>query len=430
MGTLNFGGARRDRTVDLLHAMQALSQLSYGPTRRPRILDQTPRSVNGLPMQNRRLKWLLCLFAPLLPLGHGESHASEQPALNLTTVARGLERPWGLAFLPDGRFLVTEKPGRLRIVSNDGQLSNPVSGIPTVFADGQGGLFDVALDPRFPDEPWIYLAFAEDRGGGTNATAVIRGKLVGEALVQGEVIFRQQPAVESSGHFGGRLVFAGDGRLFITLGERSAKPFTVRAQNLDDHFGKVVRIERDGGIPTDNPFAGKTGARAEIWSLGHRNVQGAARHPETGELWISEHGPMGGDEVNVARPGRNYGWPVITYGKAYSGDAIGIGTHRDGLEQPLHYWVPSIATCGIAFVTSGRYPAWRGNLLVAGLRGKTIARLTLDGERVIGEERLFESLGERIRDVRQGPDGYLYLLTDSPQGRLLRVEPAASSGSP
>ncbi len=430
MGTLNFGGARRDRTVDLLHAMQALSQLSYGPTRRPRILDQMPQSVNGLHMSRLCLIPALCALALITLPGCGESRRTERIVVNLTTVARDLDRPWSLAFLPDGRFLVTERPGRLRIVSADGQLSEPVSGVPAVFADGQGGLFDVVLDPHFPDEPWIYLAFAEDRGAGTNATAVFRGRLEGLSLTDGKIVFRQQPAVASPAHFGGRLVFGADGRLFVTLGERSARQFSVRAQSLDDHFGKIVRVERDGSIPADNPFAGRAEARAEIWSLGHRNVQGAALHPETGELWTSEHGPMGGDEVNIARAGRNYGWPVITYGKAYSGGSIGVGTHRDGMEQPLHYWVPSIATCGIAFVTSDRYPEWRGNLLVAGLRGKTVARLTLDGERVVGEERLFGGLEERIRDIRQGPDGFLYLLTDSPQGRLLRVEPAANAGSP
>ena len=351
-------------------------------------------------------------------------------AITVTTVAPGLEQPWGLAFLPDRRLLVTERPGRLRIVTLDGQVSAPISGVPAVFAQGQGGLFDVALDPHYPDESWIYLSYAEDRGDGTNATAVFRAQLEGHSLANGEVIFRQQPAVESPAHFGGRLVFDADGRLFVTLGERSARHFIDRAQSLEDHFGKIVRIERDGGIPADNPFADRTGARPEIWSFGHRNVQGAALHPRTGELWISEHGPQGGDEVNVVRAGRNYGWPVITYGTAYSGEPIGIGTHQDGMEQPLHYWVPSIATAGITFVTSERFPEWRGNLLVAGLRGRTVARLMLDGEQVVGEERLFGDLGERIRDVRQGPDGFLYLLTDSPQGRLLRVEPAANVESP
>lgn len=246
------------------------------------------------------------------------------------------------------------------------------------------------------------------------------------ALEETRVIFRQEPAVESPAHFGGRLVFGRDGRLFVTLGERAGRQFIDRAQLLDDHFGKIVRIESDGGIPVDNPFVGRADAQPEIWSYGHRNPQGAALHPTTGELWSTEHGPKGGDELNVVRAGRNYGWPVITFGTAYSGEAIGIGTHQEGMEQPIHYWVPSIATSGLAFYTSGRIPGWAGSLFVGGLAGRVLTRLELDGERVRHEERLFEDLRERIRDVRQGPDGFLYLITDSPQGRLLRVEPAAN----
>jgi len=351
---------------------------------------------------------------------------TETAIVRVVEIAGGLEHPWSLAFLPDGRLLVTERPGRLRIVCRDGAISPPIAGVPAVFAQGQGGLLDVALDPDFASNTMIYFSYAEDRGGNTNATAVARARLVDSALEDVEVIFRQQPAVESPAHFGGRLVFDRDGKLFLTLGERSARHFIERAQSLSDHFGKIIRIESNGSIPADNPFLDHPGARPEIWSYGHRNPQGAALHPETGELWSSEHGPKGGDELNVVRAGRNYGWPVITYGTAYSGEAIGIGTHQDGMEQPLRYWVPSIATSGLVFYTSERIAGWQGSVFVGGLAGRVLARLELDGERVRQEERLFAELRERIRDVRQGPDGFLYLLTDSPQGRLLRVEPAAN----
>ncbi|MBX3703192.1 MAG: PQQ-dependent sugar dehydrogenase [Steroidobacteraceae bacterium] len=351
---------------------------------------------------------------------------TERARVRVVEVAAGLEHPWGLAFLPDGRMLVTERPGRLRILGSDGSLSAPVAGLPAVHAIGQGGLLDVAADPDFSANRFIYLSYAERRGGETNGTTVARARLADDALTGLEVIFRQQPAVESPAHFGGRLVFARDGRLFLTLGERSARHFIDRAQSLEDHFGKVVRIERDGRVPADNPFAGRADARPEIWSLGHRNPQGAALHPDTGELWSSEHGPRGGDELNVVRAGRNYGWPVITYGVAYSGDPIGIGTHHQGMEQPVYQWTPSIGTSGLAFYTAERIPGWKGSAFVGGLVGRQLARLELDGERVLRVEELFTGLRERIRDVRQGPDGLLYLLTDSPQGRLLRVEPAAN----
>lgn len=351
---------------------------------------------------------------------------TEKARVRVVTVAAGLEHPWGVAFLPDGRMLVTERPGRLRVVAPDGTLSAPIMGLPEVDARGQGGLLDVALDPHFPETGWIYLSYSEPRGGGTNATAVARARLHTDGLQGLAVIFRQQPAAESQAHFGSRLVFAPDGRLFVTLGERSARHFIERAQQLDSHFGKVVRIERDGGVPSDNPFLNRAEALPEIWSYGHRNPQGAAVHPVTGELWVSEHGPMGGDELNIARPGRNYGWPVITYGRAYSGAAIGEGTAREGMEQPAYYWVPSIGTCGLAFYTSDRIPGWRSSVFVGGLRDRLLARLELDGARVVHEERLFAELRERIRDVRQGPDGLLYLLTDSAEGRVLRIEPVAN----
>jgi glucose/arabinose dehydrogenase len=373
----------------------------------------------------RMLTALTALYAVAAPIA-AQDFVTERAAVRVVTVAAGLDRPWSLAFLPDGPMLVTERPGRLRVVSLSGDVSAPVAGLPPVFAQGQGGLLDVVLDPDHATNGRIYLSYAEDRGGSTNATVVMRARLAGTTLEDARVIFRQEPAVESPAHFGGRLVFDRDGRLFVTLGERSARHFIDRAQLLDDHFGKIVRIERDGEIPADNPFVGHADARPEIWSYGHRNPQGAALHPVTGELWSTEHGPKGGDELNIARAGRNYGWPVITYGTAYSGETIGIRTHREGMEQPIHYWVPSIATSGLAFYTSDRIPGWTGSLFVGGLAGRVLSRLELDGERVRHEERLFETLRERIRDVRQGPDGFLYLLTDSPQGRLLRIEPAAN----
>jgi glucose/arabinose dehydrogenase len=334
------------------------------------------------------------------------------------TVASGLEHPWSLAFLPDGRMLVTERPGRLRIVERDGRLGAPLAGLPPIVAGGQGGLLDVAIDPRFADNGLVYWSFSEPGEGG-NSTAVARGRLAGDRIEDARVIFRQQPKVRSSAHFGSRLAFARDGRLFVTLGDRFSR--RDDAQTLDTHHGKVVRIEPDGRVPPDNPFVARSGALPEIWSYGHRNLQGAAIHPGTGELWTHEHGPQGGDEVNVTEAGRNHGWPAITYGREYvTGFRIGEGTSRADITEPAKVWVPSIAPSGMAFVTSDRYPGWKGSVLVGALKAQALARLELDGRKVVAEER-FE-LGERIRDVRQGPDGWLYVLTDSPQGKLLRLE--------
>jgi glucose/arabinose dehydrogenase len=345
-------------------------------------------------------------------------------ALKPVTVAQGLVNPWSLAFMPDGRMLVTERPGRMRIVGKDGSLGAPVSGLPDISVGGQCGLLDVALDPKFPDNGIVYFSFAEparppDSG---NSTAVARGKLAGDALTDVRTIFVQRPKVSSSAHCGGRLVFARDGRLFVTLGERFSRK--EDAQTLDNHLGKIVRIERDGAVPTDNPFVGRAGVLPEIWSLGHRNVQGAAIHPATGELWESEHGPQGGDEINVIDAGRNYGWPLVTFGRNYViGTRIGEEGPKPGFEQPLKYWVPtSIAPSGMAFLTSDRYPGWQGSLFIGALRGEALVRLTIDGRKVVGEERLLEDLKERIRDVRQGPDGWLYVITDSDHGRILRLE--------
>ena len=343
--------------------------------------------------------------------------------LKPVTVASGLQHPWGLAFLPDGRILVTERPGRLRIVAADGQLGGPVEGLPRVDAGGQGGLLDVALDPKFADNALVYWSYAEPAppGESGNSTAVARGRLEGNRLTGVQVIFRQSPKVSSSAHFGSRLVFARDGRLFITLGDRFSR--RDDAQTLNTHHGKVVRIEADGRVPADNPFVGRAGALPEIWSYGHRNLQGAALHPQSGDLWTHEHGPQGGDELNVVDAGRNHGWPVITYGREYgTGFKIGEGTARADVVAPLTYWVPSIAPSGMAFLTSDRYPGWKGNLFIGALRGQMLVRLELDGRRVVREHRLLQQLGERIRDVRQGPDGWLYLLTDSRDGRLIRLE--------
>jgi glucose/arabinose dehydrogenase len=349
------------------------------------------------------------------------TYKSAHYRLRLVTVAKGLEHPWSVAFMPDGRMLVTERPGALRIVSAGGRVSPPVKGVPRVYARGQGGLLDVILDRDFAANGVIYLSYAEpgDDGGGT---AVARAVLKGNRLTGLKVIFRQVPKTGGGRHFGSRLVIARDGTLFVTVGERGQRK---RAQDPRVNRGQVVRIHRDGRIPKDNPFVGKAGFRPEIWSFGHRNPQGAALHPVSGKLWTVEHGARGGDEINIPRPGRNYGWPVIAYGRHYWGGKIGEGTHKAGMEQPVHYWDPSIAPSGMAFYTGDKYPKWKGNLFIGALRFQLLSRLVLKGEKVVKEERLFEKLEERIRDVRQGPDGYLYMLTDSSEGALLRIETVA-----
>lgn len=355
-----------------------------------------------------------------------EKISTEKIEIVVRPLAEQLEHPWSVAFLPDGRLLISERPGRLRLFDAKHGLSPPLAGVPQVFAQGQGGLLDIVLDPRFTENRNVCLSYAEPQDGGRSTTAVACGRLSDDStprLQELRVIFRQAPAVESDGHFGSRLVFAPDGSLFVTLGERQAKHFTIRAQDLESHFGKIVRLSADGQVPTDNPFREVPGAQPEIWSYGHRNVQGAAIHPVSGELWVVEHGPKGGDELNVAKAGANYGWPLVTYGVAYSGARIGVGQERVGIEPPIRYWVPSIATSSLAFYTGAPLAAWRGNAFVGGLYG-FLVRLELQGNRVTHEERLLQSLHERIRDVREGPDGFLYVLTDSPKGRLLRVEPA------
>jgi aldose sugar dehydrogenase len=351
-----------------------------------------------------------------------QTPAGEAQRFRAVAVTEGLEYPWGLAFLPDGCKLVTERPGRLRLVAADGRLDpQPIAGVPPVVAIGQGGLLDVALHPDFARNGWVYLSYAGADADGYG-TEVLRGRLDGHALRDVEVIFRMQPKSATSHHFGSRLVFDRQGFLHITLGERGDKD---RAQRLDDHAGSVIRLHDDGRVPADNPFTAKPGAKPEKFTLGHRNIQGAALHPETGELWAHEHGPQGGDEINIIRPGQNYGWPVITYGRNYIiGTSIGEGTAKAGMVQPVWQWTPSIAPSGMAFYTGNRFPGWHGNLFVGALKGQMLVRLTLDGNRVVREERLLEGKLGRIRDVRAGPDGYIYLLTDHSRGQIVRLEPA------
>jgi glucose/arabinose dehydrogenase len=337
--------------------------------------------------------------------------------IKVETLTNKLVHPWGLAFLPDGRMLVTERPGRLRIVTRDGKLSPPLSGVPKVYANGQGGLLDVALDPSFAENRLVYLSYAEPGPGGAS-TAVARGKLDNNGITGLKVIFSQKPKVGGGRHFGGRLVFAPDGKLFITTGDRGQGD---PAQDLSSHIGKIIRINPDGTVPPDNPFVGRDGARPEIWSYGHRNGQGAARHPRTGALWETEHGPRGGDEVNAPEAGKNYGWPLVSWGDDYSGEPIPKPPTRPDLTDAIYQWTPVIAASGLAFYDGDLFPAWRGNLLTGGLVSRGIVRLTLDGAKVTGEERL--GLGARVRDVRQGPDGAVYVLTDEDSGKILRLSP-------
>ena len=372
-------------------------------------------------MNIMKQQWIRFL-ALAMALFASAAHAATTPPV-ANTFASGLKNPWGMAFLPDGRILVTQKAGDLVIVSADGKaVGAPVGGVPTVNSAGQGGLLDVAIDPDFATEPWVYISYAEPGSGGSG-TAVARGRLAGNTLQDLSVIFRQQPKVSGNGHFGSRFVFRPDKTLFVMLGDRQKGG---PAQDLASHLGKIVRINRDGSVPADNPKF-RTLGRPEIWSYGHRNPQGAALHPTSGELWDVEHGPQGGDEINIARAGANHGWPVRSYGCNY-GDRVsdtcrlGGGTHAPEFVEPLTYWVPtSIAPSGMAFYTGALFPEWKGNLFVGSLSGQALWRLVLDGDKVVSREPLLASLGERIRHVTQGPDGALYLLTDSASGRILRV---------
>lgn len=371
----------------------------------------------------------LTSLALALALSAGVAHSktltvkTETTPITVTEVTSGLKNPWGMAFLPDGSILVTERTGTMRVVSADGKKGPALSGLPKIVSRGQGGLLDVVLAPDYATSKRIYFSYSEpDEQGKANSTAVSHAVLNGDKLEKVTRIFSQQPKIESNGHFGSRLVFNADGTLFITLGDRQRA--MQDSQTLDNHQGKVVRVNADGSVPADNPFVNTKGALPEIWSYGHRNVQGAALHPTTGKLWTSEHGPQGGDEINITTAGLNYGWPIITYGENYGGGKIGIGTHKEGMEQPLYKWVPSIANAGFIFYTGDKFPEWKGNLLQTSLREQTLVRLTLDGEKVTGEERLLkEEVGERLRHIVQGPEGFIYLLSDESNGKIYRLEP-------
>lgn len=375
----------------------------------------------------RTTLWMACAVALFLSGGaqaaETSKHDSELGTLTVTEVVGGLENPWALAFLPgDEGTLITERPGRLRLLDRSGNLSRPLAGVPDVFARSQGGLLDVAVSPDFATDRLVYLSYAEAGEGGRAGTSVGRGKLSADRtrLDDFQVIFRQQPKLSTGIHFGSRLVFDGKGHLFIALGENNER---ATAQDLDKLQGKLVRLYPDGKVPDDNPFVGRNGARPEIWSYGHRNQQGAALNPWTGQLWTHEHGPRGGDEINIPQAGKNYGWPLATHGINYSLLPIpeAKGKTAPGTEPPHYVWEKSPAISGIAFYDADRFPAWQHNLFIGALAAQTLIRLQLDGDRVVHEERLLADLGSRIRDVRQGPDGYLYLLTDEADGKLLRV---------
>jgi len=372
----------------------------------------------------------LALFVPSAPPQKPDGGVkSEKVTFRVETVASGLDHPWSLAFLPDGRMLVTERPGRLRILDKGGKLSPPVDGVPAVAAVGQGGLLDIVLAPDFKESRVVYFSFVEPRGPAgavnPNSTSLASARFLEEEgkakLADVKVIFRQEPAVEGGLHFGSRIAIARDGTLFLTTGERYLK---TQAQNLSGHLGKVIRVRADGSVPPDNPFVGRKDAKPEIWSYGHRNIQAAAIHPISGNLWIVEQGPKGGDEINVPEKAKNYGWPVIGFGVDYSGAKIHESTHQQGMEQPIYYWVPSIGPSGMAFYTGDAFPGWKGNLFVGALALTHLERLELDGEKIVKEERLLTDLGLRIRDVRQAPDGTLWLLTDARDGKVLHIVPA------
>ena len=360
-----------------------------------------------------------------------EPQQGERGGFAVRTLVDGLVHPWSLAFLPDGSMLVTERPGRLRRIGADGTISAPLAGVPTVFARGQSGLLDVAPSPGFADDRLVYLSYGEPNWrGNKGGTAVARGRLGDAGLEDVEVVFRQEPKLSNGTHLGSRLVFGDDGMLYVSAGDNRD---SGKAQLLDHLQGKIVRIAPDGSVPAGNPFAGRDDARPEIWSYGHRNIQGMALHPRTRALWSHEHGPMGGDEINLPRPGLNYGWPLATFGREYSGGPVpeAVGTEAPGTEPPHHQWAVSPAISGMAFYEGDAFPQWRGNLFIGALVGQALIRLELDGDRIVHEERLLQGR-DRVRDVRVGPDGFVYLLTDGADGKLLRLEPveAAQADAP
>ncbi len=373
----------------------------------------------------RNLCTCLCLIGALSAPGlalSSDAIISEQASFRIERLTSGLEHPWSLAFLPDGRFLVSERPGRLRMIAADGRLlAEPIQGLPTLREHGQGGLLDVVLHPKFATNRWVYLSYSEPGRDGFGTT-VARGRLDGMQLHDTQVLFRLLPKSSDGRHFGGRLVFDRQGHLFITLGDRGKRQ---RAQDLGDYAGSLIRLNADGSIPADNPFLNHPKAQPEIYSYGHRNIQGASLHPTSGRLWTHEHGPQGGDEINLPEAGVNYGWPVITHGVNYgTGTRIGEGTAKPGMAEPLYHWIPSIAPSGMAFYSGDQFPAWNGDLFIGSLKFRLLVRLELNGQRVVNEERLLANVLGRIRDVRQGPDGLLYLLTDAKRGELVRLVPA------
>lgn len=383
-------------------------------------------------MQESRMNWRLTLLTLLLympPLSFAEPvFKSEKEAFTYEILTRDLSHPWSLAFLPDGDMLVTERSGNLKVIDPTGHLApRSITGLPKIRQHGQGGLLDVALHPQFESNRLIYFSFAE-AGKNGYGTAVARGRLKDNHLSQVDVIYRMARKSNARQHFGSRLVFDRDGHLFITQGDRGER---LRAQDLNDHAGSLIRILDDGRVPDDSPFVGRKGVRPEIYSYGHRNMQGAALNPWSGRLWTHEHGPQGGDEINIPEAGKNYGWPIITYGVNYvTATRIGEGTHKAGMQQPIYYWVPSIAPSGMAFYNSDRFENWKGNLFVGSLKLQLLVRLELDGDKITHEERLLKGKLGRIRDVRQGPDGLIYLLTDEDDGKLVRLLPVKDSTKP
>jgi aldose sugar dehydrogenase len=368
---------------------------------------------------NKTVFVLISLLIVNLPATAEQTFSSEKHSFTIETVVEGLENPWSVDFLPDGRILVTERPGRLRIIEK-GKLSKPVKGLPKIKAEAQGGLLDIAHDPDFAKNKIIYFSYSGPDKTGVG-TEVASAKLVGNELKELKVLFKALPKSPGGYHFGSRLLISKQGELFITLGERGDMH---RAQNINDHAGSLIRINKDGSIPKDNPFAKNADAKPEIYTYGNRNMQGIAMHPVTGDIWTVEHGPQGGDELNLMQPGVNYGWPIITYGVNYTvGTPIGEGTHKEGMAQPIHHWIPSIATSSLLFYNGDRFPHWKGNAFVSSLVFGQLARLEIKDNKVIKEERLINGIVGRIREVQQGLDGFIYIITDEVNGRLLRIKP-------